>query len=492
VSSLTRFGIPPTTAVAVDASTTAAAQTAANIIAGVTSSLPVTVVLRLAQGTYQDLTLSTRPNVTLVVVGGGKAGTVNGTSVVGHSPAIDVTGGNVTLANLDFTTPTDAPTIVVSGGQLTLRDSIVEGSTGYSDPAIAVSGGSTVDLGMPDSPGGNTITVTGTAPPIQSTGTNVILAVGNTVEANGVTLSIVANVALTSSANPSLWNQPVTFTATVAAPDSGSAAPSGDVTFVDRTTGSTLAVVSLSAGSAVWTTSGLGVNAHSIAAIYSGDAHYITSAATLVQQVQYRFSGFQAPLNTSLAFGLNRTIPVKFQLTGYNGAYVNSLTAVTSLQVLNSAGADVLAGAGKTGLRYDATANLFVYNWQTKGLAAGTYTVNLVLADGKTYSKVVQLSPNGSASALLIDGSTATTAVGALLAGDIELYVDNSNGDLAAAELARIQDAVAAVDAVTEHYGVKVEEVTDPTLADVTLTLDSTSAVGGYAEGVLGCTTDAE
>src|SRR5262249_11089293 len=39
--------------------------------------------------------------------------------------------------------------------------------------------------------------------------------------------------------------------------------------------------------------------------------------------------------------------------------------------------------------------------------------------------------------------------------------------------------------------GVAVTEVADPTLADVTLNMDTTSAVGGYADGVLGCTTDA-
>jgi hypothetical protein len=55
----------------------------------------------------------------------------------------------------------------------------------------------------------------------------------------------------------------------------------------------------------------------------------------------------------------------------------------------------------------------------------------------------------------------------------------------------RIQDAVTAADAVTEPYGVAVTEVTDPTLADVTLNMDATSAVGGYVDGVLGCTTDA-
>jgi hypothetical protein len=46
------------------------------------------------------------------------------------------------------------------------------------------------------------------------------------------------------------------------------------------------------------------------------------------------------------------------------------------------------------------------------------------------------------------------------------------------------------VDALVEPYGVAVGEVNDPTLADVTLNMDTTSAVGGYADGVLGCTTD--
>jgi len=38
---------------------------------------------------------------------------------------------------------------------------------------------------------------------------------------------------------------------------------------------------------------------------------------------------------------------------------------------------------------------------------------------------------------------------------------------------------------------VAVIEVSDPTLADVTLNMDTASAVGGFADGVLGCTTDA-
>jgi len=87
--------------------------------------------LNLAQGTYQDLTLSTQDNVTLVVVGGGTVGTVNAPRCVGNSPAVVVTRGNVKIENLNMTTATDSPTILVSGGQLTLRNDVVQESTGF-------------------------------------------------------------------------------------------------------------------------------------------------------------------------------------------------------------------------------------------------------------------------------------------------------------------------------------------------------------------------
>jgi hypothetical protein len=217
----------------------------------------------------------------------------------------------------------------------------------------------------------------------------------------------------------------------------------------------------------------------------------LSPAAVVSLHVLYNFSGFAAPLNGNLAFALNRTVPIKFQLTDAKGAFISGLSAVTSLQVLNSQGQNILTNAGATALRYDSSANQFVANWSSKGLPAGSYTITLTLADGSVYKKKVQLSGNGTAGALLVDGSTVTATVGVLLGGDVELYVDNSNGELTADELARIQDAVTAADAVTEPYGVAVQEVSDPTQADVTLNMDTTSAVGGYAEGVLGCTTDA-
>src|SRR5262249_56373683 len=40
--------------------------------------------------------------------------------------------------------------------------------------------------------------------------------------------------------------------------------------------------------------------------------------------------------------------------------------------------------------------------------------------------------------------------------------------------------------------GVTIVEVTDPTQANVTLSMNTNSSLGGLAQGVLGCTTDAD
>jgi hypothetical protein len=210
----------------------------------------------------------------------------------------------------------------------------------------------------------------------------------------------------------------------------------------------------------------------------------------------YSFGGFLPPLSNNLLFNQNRTIPIKWQLKDTAGNLITSLSAVSSLQV-----APVLSGGalgtpfnptptGGTSLRNDGSQ--YVFNWQTKGLSVGSYEIILTLADGTVRTKTLQIVTNGGSNGLLVDGtSSATSGPGGLLGGDIDLYVDNTNGDLTADELARIQDAVTAANAVIAPYGVAVTEVTDPTLADVTLNMDTTSAVGGYADGVLGCTTDA-
>jgi hypothetical protein len=221
-----------------------------------------------------------------------------------------------------------------------------------------------------------------------------------------------------------------------------------------------------------------------------------TSAFAKDLFLPFNFSGFLPPLNQNMAFALNRTIPIKFQLTDLDGSAITALGAVTSLQVA-PVNADGSLGqafnptpAGGTGLRNDGSQ--YVFNWQTKGLSAGTYEIVLKLADGTTHTKTIQLTVGGSSAGLVTDGSSGTATAGALLGGEVDLYVDNSNGDLTSDELARIQDAVASIDTTIAPYGVVINEVSDPTQANVTLNMNTTSALGGVAQGVLGCTTDAD
>jgi hypothetical protein len=510
--------LPAGGTVTIDPPDTGTLDAALGAVAGltVTSGSPVGIVLNLSPTTYANIdstgayqpidgTAPANATLTLSCPARGSAtlhdlvtsGTVTiegNITVIGNSPALVVNSGLATIANgVTLVTATDAPTILVNGGTLVVRNSTIEQiSTTSLAPAIEVNGG-TVDLGTTSSPGGNTISITDQGGLVQNNTTGAITAVGDTFQLNGVTLPPnLSFTALTSTADPSILNQTLTFTATVSAANSASGLPTGSVVFTDQTTGATLGAAALSGGVAELTTAALGVNNHVIMARCSGDSHFTFSLATIAQVVHYKFSGFLPPLNSTLAFGAGRTVPIKFQLTDYNGNYITSLSAVASLQVLNAQGANISTNAGSTTFRYDPTSNQFVANWQTKGLPVGTYTVTLALADGMTYTKTLQLTTSNSASGLTTDETGGTgSAPGGLLGGDIALFVDNSNGDLTADELARIEDAVATVDALVQPYGVAVAEVTDPTQADVTLNLDITSAVGAYADGVLGCTTDA-
>jgi hypothetical protein len=301
-------------------------------------------------------------------------------------------------------------------------------------------------------------------------------------------IKIGSATALASSVNPSLLNQGVTLTATVSPAVAGAQTPTGSVDFFDTTTNTDLGTVTLSGGVATVTTSSLAVGNHVIQASYSGDTMFLAGVGSFTQSVHYNFSGFAAPLNLGLAFAAGRTVPIKFQLTDYNRSFINSLSAVTALQVIYPDSSTHAI----SGLRYDSTANQFIANWSSKNLAIGSYPISLSLLDGTTYTVPITITAGHGSAGLTTNVAGGTTAApGGLLGGDITLYVDNTNGDLTANELARIQDAVTAADAVTAPYGVSVTEVSDPTLADVTLNMDTTSAVGGYAAGVLGCTTDA-
>jgi subtilisin-like proprotein convertase family protein len=87
---------------------------------------------------------------------------------------------------------------------------------------------------------------------------------------------------VTSSANPTVFGQSVTFTATVAAVAPGAGTPTGTVTFRDGSTN--LGTATLASGTATLATAALTVASHSITVNYGGDGNFFPSTSAALTQ----------------------------------------------------------------------------------------------------------------------------------------------------------------------------------------------------------------
>ena len=168
---------------------------------------------------------------------------------------------------------------------------------------------------------------------------------------------------LTSSVNPSVFGQSVTFTATVAAVAPGAGTPSGTVTFKDSAT--TLGTATLSGGVATFSTGTLPAGPHSITAYYDGDPNFNESTSSLLSQTVKK-----AYTSTTLTSSANPSVygqSVTFTATVMNtaGASVSIATPTGSVQFVidgvNFGSPVAVAGSGATATAASgATATLTV------------------------------------------------------------------------------------------------------------------------------------
>jgi uncharacterized repeat protein (TIGR03803 family) len=164
-----------------------------------------------------------------------------------------------------------------------------------------------------------------TVPAGATTGTVTVVTPSGTLHSNKnfVVTTPSTSTALTSSPNPSVWEQSVTFTATVTPTPNG-----GTVTF---TYGSTTlcAAVALANGVATCVYSALPAGSDTVTAAYSGDTNFAPSSGTVIQTV----NGPAVTLSpTSVSFGnqaLNETSAAKTVTLTNNLSTALTISSIT-------------------------------------------------------------------------------------------------------------------------------------------------------------------
>jgi uncharacterized delta-60 repeat protein len=174
----------------------------------------------------------------------------------------------------------------------------------------------------------------------------------------------VSSVALAGGPNPSVYGQPVIFTATVSAVAPGAGTRTGSVAFKDGAT--TISGVTINAsGVATLSYSGLSIGTHSITASYSGDGNFSGSTSSAVSQVVN-----QAATTTTVISSANPSV---------FGAAVTFSATVSAV----SPGAGTRTGTvtfmdGAATLGTGAVNASGVATFSTSSLAQGSHTITAV------------------------------------------------------------------------------------------------------------------
>jgi hypothetical protein len=160
----------------------------------------------------------------------------------------------------------------------------------------------------------------------------------------------VVNITLTSSVNPSVYGDPVIFTATVPAPATGAVVFSKGVTVLGTGT--------IANGIATLTTSSLSVGTNPVTAVYSGDTNYNGGAvATMIETVtgaaatvlDFTLTLTSAPSQTVISGqAASYALQVAPTSSAYPGVVTFTATGLPAGAIATFAPATVAANAGPT------------------------------------------------------------------------------------------------------------------------------------------------
>jgi hypothetical protein len=243
------------------------------------------------------------------------------TIVVVTSPSPQFVGLPVTIT-ATLSSPAGAPK---DGETVTFRDRGTAIGTGTTSGGAASITTSSLSAGI------HSITAQYPGDTTYSASTSV--AISQVISKYATSTSVV------SSANPSTYGQPVTFTATVT--PTGSFALTGTVTF--RSGNFAFATVTLGGGTASYTTSSLTVGTKFVSAIYNGDANNAQSASGLLSQVVNQVATTTSLTSTPNPSTLGSPVTFTATVTSSGGTPGGSVTfrqgtTLISRVLLNAAG----------------------------------------------------------------------------------------------------------------------------------------------------------
>ena len=193
---------------------------------------------------------------------------------------------------------------------------------------------------------------------------------------------------VTSSANPSVYGQTVTLTATIS---HGTTIPTGTVTFKAGAT--VLATVTVSStGTATLTSSSFTVGTHAITAVYSGDSNYVGSTSPAFSQIVNK-----AATATSFASSVN---PAVF---GQSVTFTATVTAVAPGSGTPTGSVHFYDGSTLLGSHPLASG---VAAFSTTKLTTGTHSVTAVYVASADY-----LTSTSSVLSVVVDKASTKTTI---------------------------------------------------------------------------------
>jgi hypothetical protein len=270
---------------------------------------------------------------------------------------------------------------------------------------------------------------------------------------NSGTTGLTANKAssatsLSSSPNPSNFNQAVTFTATVSVVAPGAGTPTGTITFSDGATNLGSATLD-STGAASFTASSLAVGTHTITASYAGDGNFNASTSSLsqiVNKLAATVTLISSANPSAFGQGLTFTSSAMSTLNLVNGqaSFTTASLAVGSHSITAAYNGDANFSAASaalsqtinkdaTSMTLSSSANPSVFGQSVVVTAtvssvapgAGTPTGTVSFSDGATSLGSANLA-NGQASFTLSALAVGSQSITASYAGDANFNSSSS------------------------------------------------------------------